>query len=104
GRRVLASQVARGAMSPGVTPLRLTKAPAGAGALASARVGRAFAGPFTDLRATGTTSSSTLSVQVSHRFTPAWIETSWLVSRRAGTARYSADVLFPSWGGDAATL
>jgi hypothetical protein len=104
GKRVLASQIGRGAMSPGVTPLRLTRAPAGAGALASARAGRAFAGPFTDLRATGTTSSPTLSVRVSHRFTPDWIQTSWLVSRHAGSARYSADVLFPSWGGHAASL
>jgi hypothetical protein len=67
-------------------------------------VGRAYAGPFTDLRATGTTSSRTLSVRVSHRFTRDWIQTSWLVSRRSGAARYTADVLFPSWGGRAASV
>lgn len=104
GRRVLASQVGRSSVSFGVTPLRLTKAPVGAGAVASARVGRAFAGPFTDLRATGTLSSSTLSVRVSHQFTPTWIQSSWQLTRRAGNARYTADVLFPSWGGSAASI
>jgi hypothetical protein len=104
GRRVLASQLGRSAVVPGVTPLRLTKAPSGAGALASARIGRAYAGPFTDLRATGSLSSRTLSVRVSHRFTRDWIQTSWLVTRRSGSARYTADVLFPSWGGHAASV
>ena len=44
GRRVLASQVGRGAVDRGVTPLRLTKAPAGTAARASSSAGRAFAG------------------------------------------------------------
>jgi hypothetical protein len=104
GKRVIASQVGRSAVAAGVTPLRLTKAPAGAGALASARVGRAFAGPFTDLRATGTVASRQLRVTVSHRFTRDWIGTSWLVARRSGAARYTADVLFPSWGGRSASV
>ncbi len=103
GRRVIASQIGRSQVT-GTTPLRLTKAPSGAGVLASARVGRAYAGPFTDLRATGTTSTSALRLTVSHRFTPDWIQSSWLVARRAGTACYTADVLFPSWGGRAATV
>ena len=60
GRQVLSSQVGRSKVSRGVTPLRLTKAPVGAGATAAASVGHAFAGPFTDLRATGTVSTSTL--------------------------------------------
>jgi hypothetical protein len=103
GKRVIASQVGRSRVT-GTTPLRLTKAPSGAGALASARVGRAFAGPFTDLRATGTMSSSALRLTVSHRFTRDWIQSSWTVARRAGTARYTADVLFPSWGGRDASV
>jgi hypothetical protein len=103
GKRVIASQVGRPQVS-GITPLRLTKAPSGAGALASARVGRAFAGPFTDLRATGSVSSSALRLTVSHRFTRDWIQSSWTVTRRAGTARYTTDVLFPSWGGRAASV
>ncbi len=102
GKRVIASQVGRSRVT-GTTPLRLTKAPSGAGALASAKVGRAFAGPFKDLRATGSVSSSTLRVTVSHRFTPDWIQSSWTVARRTGGARYTADVLFPSWGGKSAS-
>ena len=42
---------------PGVRPLTLTKAPRGAGAISSAAVGRAYAGPFSDLRATGAMSA-----------------------------------------------
>ena len=103
GRRVIASQSGRSSVT-GATPLRLTKAPSGAGALASARAGRAFAGPFTDLRATGTMSSSALRLTVSHRFTRDWIQSSWTVARRSGTDCYTADVLFPSWGGGAATI
>ena len=54
GRRVTASQVGRARVVRGVRPLRLTKAPIGAGAISSVNVGRAYAGPFSDLRATGT--------------------------------------------------
>ncbi len=103
GRLVIASQTGRSRVT-GATPLRLTKAPSGAGALASSRAGRAFAGPFSDLRATGTMSSSALRLTVSHRFTPDWIQSVWTVARRAGTTCYTADVLFPSWGGRAATV
>ncbi len=98
GRRVLASQVGRSAVSRGVTPLRLTQAPLGTTATASAAVGRAYAGPFSDLRATGTVTGRTASIRVSHRFTASSIETRWDVSRRASAAKYSVDVLFPSWG------
>jgi hypothetical protein len=103
GHRVIASQIGRSSVT-GTTPLRLTKAPSGAGALASAHAGRAFVAPFSDLRATGTMSSSTLRVTVSHRFTRDRIQSSWIVARRAGTACYTADVLFPSWGGRAAKI
>ena len=58
GRRVLASQVARTSVDRSVTPLQLTKAPSGAGARAASATTSAYAGPFTDLRATGTISSS----------------------------------------------
>ena len=54
GHQVTASQLGRARVEPGVRPLRLTKAPRGAGAVSSAAVGRAYAGPFSDLRATGT--------------------------------------------------
>jgi hypothetical protein len=99
GHQVTASQLGRSRVVPGVRPLRLTKAPRGAGAVSSAAVGRAYAGPFSDLRATGTMSTRELALRVSHRFTPDWIQTSWTATRRSGSARYSADVLFPSWRG-----
>jgi hypothetical protein len=100
GRRVAASQTARTRVVAGTRPLQLTKAPSGAGAISSAAIGRAYAGPFSDLRATGTSSTSTLSMRVTHRFTKDWIQTNWTLTRRAGNARYTADVLFPSWKGD----
>jgi hypothetical protein len=99
GRQVAASQLGRSRVEPGVRPLRLTKAPRGAGAVSSAAVGRAYAGPFTDLRATGTAATRELALRVTHRFTPDWIQTSWTATRRTGRARYTADVLFPSWRG-----
>jgi hypothetical protein len=99
GHQVAASQLGRARVEPGVRPIRLTKAPRGAGAVSSAAVGRAYAGPFTDLRATGTAATRELALRVTHRFTPDWIQTSWTATRRTGNARYTADVLFPSWRG-----
>ena len=100
GRRVTASQVGRARVVRGVRPLQLTKAPHGAGAVSSVSVGRAYAGPFSDLRATGTSEARGLLLRVSHRFTRDWIQTTWTATRRAGNGRYTADVLFPSWRGD----
>ncbi|MBE2319465.1 hypothetical protein DVA67_026075 [Solirubrobacter sp. CPCC 204708] len=99
GRRVTASQVGRSRVSAGVRPLTLLRAPSGAGAVSSASVGRAYAGAFRDLRVTGAVSARGLLTRVTHRFTRDWIQTSWTATRRSGTARYTADVLFPSWGG-----
>jgi hypothetical protein len=104
GRQVLSSQVGRSKVSRGVTPLRLTKAPVGAGATAAAAVGHAFAGPFTDLRATGTVSTSTLAERTSHRFTPRFIDESWSLQRTRGSAHLTASVLFPSWGSRSARV
>ena len=83
GRRVLASQVARTSVDRSVTPLQLTKAPSGAGARASSTTTSAYAGRFTDLRATGSISSSAGSVRVSHRFDPNWIQTHWDITGAA---------------------
>jgi hypothetical protein len=104
GRQVLSSQVGRSKVSRGVTPLRLTKAPVGAGATAAAAVGHAFAGPFTDLRATGTVSTSTLAERTNHRFTPRFIDESWSLQRTRGSAHLTASVLFPSWGSRSARV
>ncbi len=95
GRRVLASQIGRSSVDRGVTPLRLTRAPRGAGASAAASVGRAFAGPFTTLEATGTVRNGAAAIRVTHRFTPRDITTRWDVTHRPNAG---ADVLFPSTG------
>jgi hypothetical protein len=99
GRRVFSSQTARARTDVAVTPLRLTRAPAGTGATAAtAPGGKVFAGPFTDLRARGTLSAGRFRAVTSHRFTPSTIETNWRLERRYGHARLRADVLLPSWG------
>ena len=98
GRRVLASQVGRGAVDRGVTPLRLTKAPPGTAARASSSAGRAFAGRSPTCARPARSAARTASIRVTHRFTPGSIQTRWDVARRATNAAYSVDVLFPSTG------
>ncbi len=96
GRRVLATQHPR--RLPGRTPpLRLTHAPAGVGASASqSNAGRAYAGPFHALTATGTTSAGGLSARVTHRFTGSTVTTAW--SLRGARRGDSARVMFPTYG------
>ena len=53
GRVLLASQRGRRRLGRDVPPLRLVRAPAGAGVHADAAPSRAYAGPFTDLVAAG---------------------------------------------------
>jgi hypothetical protein len=99
GRRVFSSQTGRARIDPGVTPLRLTRAPSGTGASArTAPGGRVFAGPFRDLRARGSLTAGRFRAVTSHRFTPTTIETHWLLERRYGAARLRVDALLPSWG------
>jgi len=99
GRRVFSSQTGRARIDARVTPLRLTKAPAGTGASAASAPGRsAYAGPFRDLRARGSLTAGRFRAVTSHRFTATTIETSWLLERRYGRARLQADVLLPSRG------
>jgi hypothetical protein len=98
GRRVAASQVGRRSVSRAVTPLRLSKAPTGAGVSASTSIGRAYAGAFTDLRAHGSLRSRTHALATQHRFTPRFVQTKWIARPLSTRARYTADVLFPSWG------
>ncbi len=104
GRRVMASQVARTRVLAGVAPFRLTRAPHGAGRIPAGNVGRAYAGPFSDLRTSGTVTAAGVTVRVDHRFTPGWIETRWTVTRGRPATRESADVLFPSWGAASARV
>jgi len=98
GRRVFASQTGRAATDPDVTPLRLTRAPSGTGASARTAPGKVFAGPFKDLRATGTLTAGRFRAVTSHRFTPTSIETRWRLQRLRGHARLNAFALLPSWG------
>jgi hypothetical protein len=58
----------------------------------------AYAGPFRDLRATGTLRANGLAARSSHRFTATFIESTWALRRLTGDRRLSVDVLFPSTG------
>ena len=102
GRRVMASQIGRRTLDTRVTPLRLVAAPRGTSARASSPVGRAFSGPFEQLRAVGVTASGGYRVITRHRFRPTLIVTRWQVegSGRRGTV----DVLFPSTGAGAKVI
>lgn len=50
--------------------------------------------------ARGRHESLEVAVETTHRFKRDWIETRWKIFRRK-RQRYTADVLFPSWGRDA---
>jgi hypothetical protein len=101
GRDVLATQLARPGLDRKVTPLRLTRAPVGTAAIAASQATRAYAGSFRELDAAGTVATPRLRASVRHRFRARSIESSWVLRRRTGRARYTADVLFPSWGAGA---
>jgi len=96
-RRVLVSQAsARGAS------VVLTRSPHG-------RVDRVRrlpldpdAGPFGELEAVGRVARNGAAVTSRHRFTRDYIETTWSVERTR--RRLRAEVLFPSWGGAAASI
>ena len=90
GRRVFSSQTGRAGIDPRVTPLRLTRAPAGTGASVRTRPGKVFAGPFRDLRARGTLTAGRFRAVTSHRFTRDFIETRWQLQRLRGRARLHA--------------
>jgi hypothetical protein len=92
GRRVFASQL------HDTGRLWLTRAPSGVRASASAWTGRAYAGPFRDLRAAGIARGRGWVGRVSHRFTRAFVDTGWRLRAApgAGRGRASVDVLFPT--------
>ena len=95
GRRTFATQL------PDRGRLRLTEAPHGVNASASAWTGRAYAGPFQDLRAAGIARGGGWTGRTTHRFTAFFVETTWSLRRTGASGRATADVLFPSWGSDA---
>jgi hypothetical protein len=80
--------------------LVLTHSPRGAVRRAAAYPSRPYAGPFGKLAARGYVQSQEAAVETTHRFHAHSIETRWRIFRRR-RARYSVDVLFPSWGRNA---
>jgi hypothetical protein len=100
GRRRLATQVGRRHVTRR-TPLVLTEAPAGVRARANSTAGQVYAGPFSDLRATGLTSQGGLAARSSYRFTATAIEGRWSVRRHGARGALRAEALFPSTGSSA---
>jgi hypothetical protein len=98
GRTVLRTQYGGRSYEAGRTPLRLVRAPRGAGVTAAAAIGRAYAGPFTDLRATGAVRAGGARATVAYRFTPTWIAARWSFGARDAL---DPSVSFPSWGAGA---
>jgi hypothetical protein len=103
GHTALATQVAMRQATHGVRPLRLTRAPSGTRASATS-LARAYAGAFRAIEAAGATSGRGFSATVAHRFTRDYIGTRWMLRRTGATGAHTADVLFPSWGGDRAAV
>lgn len=99
GRMLLATQ--RPQESPdGGPPVRLVRAPAGAGVAAATGERRTYAGPFTDLELRGVATADGLRADSGYRFRPDSIEAAWQVASTTA-APLSTDVLFPSWGAGA---
>jgi hypothetical protein len=99
-RSVLSTQRPRGAPDPARPALELMQSPKGSVRRAQEYPSRPYAGSFETLIARGRHESVEVSVETTHRFKRDWIETRWKVLRRQ-RARYSADVLFPTWGRNA---
>jgi hypothetical protein len=95
GRVVLSTQYGERSYSPAATPLRLTRAPRGVGATAASGMRRAYAGPFSDLRAKGGVSGRGLRATTAYRFTAGWFQAAWTL---CGATTVDAAVSFPSWG------
>ena len=95
GKRSFATQL------PDRGRLRLTQAPHGVNASTSAWTGRAYAGPFQDLRAAGVARGGGWTGRTTHRFTAFFVQTTWSLRRTGAGGRATADVMFPTWGSDA---
>ena len=102
GRRVTASQVGRSRVEPGVAPAAADQGAERRGRdLVAPRSAAPTPGPFSDLRATGAMSARG-AVAARHAPLHARLDpdATGPSTRRTGNARYTADVLFPSWAGD----
>jgi hypothetical protein len=97
GHVVLASQQGRREPGHTVSPLRLVKAPEGVDAHPQAAPVRAYAGPFTELVATGSTRAVGMTATSRYRFTTSAIEGRWSLAG-APPAGARVEALFPSTG------
>jgi hypothetical protein len=95
-REVLFSQKPR-TLPPPNQPLELLASPRGVVRRTKDYPARPYGGPFKTIVARGHTASPEVAVETTHRFKPDWIETRWNIRPRK-RARYTVDVLFPSWG------
>jgi hypothetical protein len=98
GRIALATQTGRALPGAAVPPLRLIRAPHGVGA--DPRALRAYAGPFRELVAAGTTRAAGMTATTRHRFTARAVESRWALAG-AAPAGARAEVHFPSTGAGA---
>jgi hypothetical protein len=94
GRR---TETQRGRLEPSLAdpPLRLLRAPRGAGRL-RAYPRHAYAGPFDTLEAEGWTTGQAVRIRSRHRFRSRYVESSWSLRPRSLRGRHSAHALFPS--------
>jgi hypothetical protein len=100
GHRVLASQVGRPHLSKGTPPLRLIDAPEGVGVRGDSPAGKAFAAPFTLLKATGVTTAAGLTERTTHTFTPESVLERWDIGSTTAR-RLTTEIDFPSTGPNA---
>jgi hypothetical protein len=95
-KEVVTSQRPR-SFASSIPPITLLSSPRGRVAAAQPYPTRPYAGPFESLIAHGLTESQEVVIGTTHKFTPLHVETRWNIVRRL-RARYTVDVLFPSWG------
>ena len=97
--RTTASQRGRPRGSLAHPPLRLRRAPRGTSAHPVAYPKHAYAGPFGEIEAVGTTNGHTAMIVSRHRFRSAHIESTWHIRPRPGArGEHTIRAQFPSWG------
>jgi hypothetical protein len=101
-KRMTQSQQGRPTANLANPPLKLRRAPRGASAHPTAYPAKAYAGPFEEIEAVGTTSGRTATITSRHRFRAGHIESTWHVRPKPGArGQHSIRAQFPSWGKEA---